>query len=403
MFFGWKVVGGAFTAQMFVVGFFTYAVSLLVAPVQAEFGVSLEQVMYSLTAATFLGLVMMPVGGLLVDRLSVRSIMVSGTLLYALGLLAISRASSIGMYIASFAVTMSVVNALAGTMASSAVISRWFVASRGRALGIAALGTSVGGVLVPALISYWLGDGDWRGAMQKLSYCVLLIMLPIVALTIRNHPTDLGLNPEGDSEVSGAAAAPVEGQDMRGILRSPPFWLLGLSLGLLFSAYSAVLSNITPYALNLGSSKEQASTLIMAVAITGFIGKILFGMAADRFSLKAALWVAQTLVAASFLVLAQEPGHGGMLLGASLLGLAAGGMLPVWGALMAQLFGLASYGRAMGMMGPIITLCVMPGYTVIGKMFDSLGSYTPSLYLFTAVCGISALLLLPLRLPARQP
>ena len=141
MFFGWKVVGGAFTAQMFVVGFFTYAVSLLVAPVQAEFGVSLEQVMYSLTAATFLGLVMMPVGGLLVDRLSVRSIMVSGTLLYALGLLAISRASSIGMYIASFAVTMSVVNALAGTMASSAVISRWFVASRGRALGIAALGT----------------------------------------------------------------------------------------------------------------------------------------------------------------------------------------------------------------------------------------------------------------------
>ena len=126
-------------------------------------------------------------------------------------------------------------------------------------------------------------------------------------------------------------------------------------------------------------------------------------MAADRFSLKAALWVAQGLVACSFLVLAQEPGHVGMLLGASFLGLAAGGMLPVWGALMAHLFGLASYGRAMGMMGPIITLCVMPGYTIIGKMFDSLGSYTPSLYLFTVVCGLSALLLLPLRLPDRQP
>ena len=38
MFFGWYVVGGGFLAQMLVVGFFTYAVSLLVVPVRAEFG-----------------------------------------------------------------------------------------------------------------------------------------------------------------------------------------------------------------------------------------------------------------------------------------------------------------------------------------------------------------------------
>ena len=401
MFYGWKVVGGGFTAQLFVVGFFTYAVSLLVNPVQAEFGVTLEQVMYSLTAATFLGLFMMPIAGLLVDRFSVRGIMVAGTLLYALGLFAISAATSIGYYIVAFALTMSVVNGLAGTLCSSAVISRWFVASRGRALGIAALGTSVGGVLVPLLISYWLGEEGWRGALQNLSYCVLLIMLPVVAFTVRNRPEDLGLHPEGDA----TAAAPTSGHpqqdmDMGDILRAPPFWFLGLALGLLFSAYSAVLSNITPYALDLGSSKEQASTLIMAVAISGFIGKILFGMAADSFSLRSALWVAQALVAASFLVLAQAPGHIGMLLGTSLLGLAAGGMLPVWGALMAHLFGLGSYGRAMGLMGPIITLCVMPGFAVIGRMYDSIGSYTPSLYLFTGVCAASALLLLPLRLPA---
>ena len=403
MFYGWKVVGGGFTAQLFVVGFFTYAVSLLVNPVQAEFGVTLEQVMYSLTAATFLGLFMMPIAGMLVDRFSVRTIMVIGTVLYAFGVFASSAASSIGYYIAAFALTMAVVNGLAGTLCSSAVISRWFVASRGRALGIAALGTSVGGVLVPALISYWLGEEGWRGALQNLAYCVLIVMLPVVAFTVRDRPEDLGLHPEGAASAPTAVDAPAHhDMDMRAILRSPPFWFLGLALGLLFSAYSAVLSNITPYALDLGSSKEQASTLIMAVAVSGFIGKILFGMAADHFSLKSALWVAQALVAASFLVLAQTPGHGGMLLGTSLLGLAAGGMLPVWGALMAHLFGLGSYGRAMGLMGPIITLCVMPGFAIIGRMYDSLGSYTPSLYLFTVVCGVSALLLLPLRLPPQH-
>ncbi|TDG14167.1 MFS transporter [Seongchinamella unica] len=402
MFQGWKVVGGGFTAQLFVVGFLTYAVSLLVTPVQAEFGVSLEQVMYSLTAATFLGLFMQPVAGAMIDRFSVRGIMIAGSVLYALGLYLTSIAQSIGQYIAAFALTMAIANALAGSMCSSAVISRWFVASRGRALGIAALGTSVGGVVIPALVSYWLGTDGWRGALENLAWCVLLLMMPVVALSVRDHPADLGLHPEGLAESPPEPTGTAPNQDMRGILRSPPFWYLGLALGLLFSAYSAVLSNISPYAINLGSSKEQASALIMAVAVTGFIGKILFGIAADRFSLKAALWTAQGLVAASFLVLAQEPGHGVMLLGTSLLGLAAGGMLPVWGAMMAQLFGLGSYGRAMGLMGPVITLCVMPGFAVIGRMYDSLGSYTPSLYFFAGVCAVSALLLAPLRLPARR-
>ncbi len=92
MFYGWRVVAGSFTTQLFVVGFFSYAVSLLVEPVRAEFGVSLEQVMYSLTAGTITGLFLQPVAGILVDKMSVRWIMSAGTLLYALGLYVLANA-----------------------------------------------------------------------------------------------------------------------------------------------------------------------------------------------------------------------------------------------------------------------------------------------------------------------
>ena len=44
MFYGWRIVGGSFLSQAFVVGFFTYAVSLLTKPVQDSFGVSVEAV-----------------------------------------------------------------------------------------------------------------------------------------------------------------------------------------------------------------------------------------------------------------------------------------------------------------------------------------------------------------------
>lgn len=395
---GWRVVGGTFVAQMFVMGFFTYAVSLLVPPVQAEFGVSLEQVMYSLTAGTVVGLFLQPVGGILVDKVSVRWIMTVGTALFALGLYALANSAGIWQYVIIFGVTMAVANAFAAALTSSAVISRWFTRRRGMALGIAAIGTSVGGVVIPALVSVWLGAHGWRTTVELLALCVLLVMLPAVFFNVKDRPTS---EDELDAADRGQAGngAPQSEMSMAEIARNPRFWFIGLSLGLLFASYTATLSNLAPYAVNAGQSEERASTLIMAVAICGLVGKILFGMAADRISLKLGLWIAQGMVIVALLILSLAPSYALMLVATSLLGLAAGGMLPVWGAMMAQAFGLASYGRAMGLMGPLITLCVMPSFPVMGRLVDASGNYTSALYLFAGLVAVAVALLAPLRLP----
>ena len=119
------------------------------------------------------------------------------------------------------------------------------------------------------------------------------------------------------------------------------------------------------------------------------------------------LWIAQGLVVLAFVALAVGPGYTLLLIFCVILGLATGGMLPVWGAMMAQVFGIASYGRAMGLMGPVITLCILPSYPVVGRLFDASGSYVSSLYLASAAVIVSALLLLPLRasspLPLKAP
>jgi len=138
------------------------------------------------------------------------------------------------------------------------------------------------------------------------------------------------------------------------------------------------------------------------VAISGLIGKVLFGMGADKFSLRTGLWVAQLLVALSFMLLAQEPGYVLMIVATAMMGLAAGGMLPVWGAMMAQAFGLVSYGRAMGLMNPLITLCVMPAFPVVGRLVDMSGSYATTLYLFSGLTVLAMALLVPLQLGRGQ-
>ncbi len=60
MFYGWRVVAGAFAGMVLTNGFFSYAFTVLVDPIRAEFGANLEQVMYSLTIGTLFGLVVSP-------------------------------------------------------------------------------------------------------------------------------------------------------------------------------------------------------------------------------------------------------------------------------------------------------------------------------------------------------
>lgn len=401
MFFGWYVVAGTFVAQMFVIGFFTYSISLIVPLVREEFGVSMAQVMYSLTAGTFMGMVLLPLAGVMLDRYPVRWIMAAGTLLFAGGLWILGNTTNISQYIIVFGATMAAANAFAGAAASQTTISRWFTTSRGRALGISAVGTSVGGIAIPALVAWWVQTSGWRGALENMGLSIAAIVLPFVILTIRGKPSDIGALPE-DSESNTDAQAGGPELGLADIIRHPGYWYIGIPLGLLFSVYASILANITPYATGLGTTAAQASALIMMVAITGLVGKLVFGMAADKLSLKLGLWAAMALVFIAFLLLASEPGYPVMMLAAGLLGLAAGGMLPVWGAMMAQVFGLVSYGRAMGLMGPLITLLVMPGFVVTGRLYDATGSYQLCLLVFAGVIALAMLILAPLKLSAAE-
>jgi len=398
MFYGWRIVGGSFLAQAFVLGFFTYAVSLLTQPVQESFDVGVEMVMYSLTCGTFIGLVTMPIVGILLDKLSVRILFAAGIVLFALGLWLLGQSATIIQYIVIFGMTMALANALAGSMISSAVVSRWFAENRGKALGVAATGTSVGGILVPGLITLWLPDYGWRGTLENLAIVLIVIVLPVVLWTIRSWPSEVGIQESEEGAVGGSASSAAQ-LNLKDIVSNPNFWWLAGALGLLFSSYTAILSNMTPYATQLGHQEEAASGLIMVVAISGLLGKLLFGMAADRLGHKLALWSAQLLVAVGFAVLAMEPSYPLILLACVSMGLAAGGMLPVWGAFIADIFGLQSYGRAFGLMAPIITLFVMVGFPLTGRLYDVTGSFSLCLWIFSGLMAVAAILVVPLRVP----
>jgi MFS family permease len=88
-----------------------------------------------------------------------------------------------------------------------------------------------------------------------------------------------------------------------------------------------------------------------------------------------------------------------LLVASVFVGIAAGGMLPVWGSLMAVLFGTANYGRAMGLMSPVMMPLVVFGSPFAGWIFDVTGDYTLAFTVFGVALLVALLALAQLRLP----
>jgi MFS family permease len=363
--------------------------------------------MYTMSFTTILGLFVAPAIGVMADKFSIRWLMVAGAVLFGGGLYALSLTQSLLQFALLFGIVMALCNQLLGPICGSATISRWFTENRGKALGLAATGSSLGGMLLPPLFANWLGDNsDWRGALQNLSYIVLLTLLPYLLLFMRDYS---GKAVTGDGQAasnsnSADAALQAGGEQinytMRSIVKNPSYWIVGITLALLFSTYSALVANLMPYLLGQGLEKSTSAQLITILAVSGLVGKILFGYAADKINLRLALSITQIAVIAGLVLLATGPAYAVICVAIIVLGLSTGGMLPVWGAILAVIFGTASYGRVMGLMMPLIVLIVMPGYSLAGYLFDQSGSYSLCFYIFSAVIALSMPLMLLLKLPS---
>jgi MFS family permease len=186
---------------------------------------------------------------------------------------------------------------------------------------------------------------------------------------------------------------------MKEILSSPVFWRVTITIGIVLSVYLALLANLVPHATDQGISTTTASLLMSILAVFAILGKLGFGLLADKIPLRNALWAAMLLMAAGLMVLLSSASYVALSLACGLLGLAAGGQLPIWGALVARGFGRESFGRALGLMNPAMMPITLVGPPLAGRVFDRTGSYDWAFQIFLAALIVAAIVLAGLRLP----
>jgi MFS family permease len=401
MYHGWRIVAVAMLALGLSNGITSYSYGLLVLPIGSEFNASRGDMMLGMTAGSLGAILFSPKLGTLIDKQSARLLFSGAALLLGLALALISVAQNVWQFVAVFGLLTPIAATLLGPLGTNTVIARWFTRQRGRALGILAMGTSIGGLLVPLLLQALIDAYGWRQACLWLALLIPALLVPPVLLVVRDRPADMGLQPDGDNadaETVAANAASAADTPMPQLLRDIAFWRISFAVGVLMAAFTAALANLVPFASGHGIAGAQAAFLISALAVAGISGKLLFSIFADRINLKLALLGALLLAGLPLAALTLHQAYWTMVAAAVSLGLASGAFLPAWGAIVARIYGPAVFGRVMGRMQPVTIVMVMIGTPATGYLFDLTGSYSTAFLTLAGATALAIIGLLPLKM-----
>ncbi|MFC2022262.1 MFS transporter [Chloroflexota bacterium] len=396
VFYGWWVVGACLLMGLYTSGVTVHGFTALFEPIAKEFGWSYAQVSF---AASLRGAEMglfAPLLGLLVDRWGPRRLMFGGVILGGIGLVLLSRITSLSMFYLSFILISVSTSTCTGSVVMTAV-SNWFRRKLLRALGIMTVGFALGGLLVP-LVSMLIDVFGWRTAMVSLGLGMWAIGLPL-ALIVRHKPEQYGYMLDGElssSVVVDKSLASTTNTEVdiriKQALTSRTFWHIVLAVMYVPLSVIAVITHVMPYLSSIGITRSVSSLLASAMPLASIGGRLGVGWLGDRFDKKRVQAVSFALLALGLLCFGYVPTAGMWLLVPFIIlfGIGWGSSVPLRTALVQECFGRARLGTLLGCIWGITALGQMAGAPLAGWIFDRWGSYQGIWFAFAGL-GIAAI------------
>lgn len=356
---GWNVIALTMIYQAIVMGFTLYCYPFVAVSWIEEFGTSRRDVMVSVTAASLIMGFAAPFAGKALDRYSPRLIIGSGALAYAAGLLLVARATTQWQIAVIYALLIPAGLVLTSILSAQWLVARWFVERRGLAMGISALGTSIGGLALPPLVTMMIPSIGWRNTFDVFAAITLLVVVPLI-YTVLSVKT-----PAHDSQgASGLTNSPHDSNapvwSTATILANRNFWIIVAIFIPIAFIYTGTQLHLGSFATEIGVRQQHAAFAVSFLSVIMMGAKITFGRLADSYDhrvLSLALIGASILAAASF---ATASGIAGLIVGAVFLGIANGGYLPLMSVIVSTRFGTANFGQVMG------TLMIFGNFGVFG-------------------------------------
>ena len=382
---GWRVVAAS-AVGVFVsfASLLVYTFGIFLKPLAEEFAWSREAVSAAFGFAAVMVALCSPPLGFLFDRYGPRRIILPCLTIFGgtFASLAFMTPRLWHLY-AVFVVLGMVANGTA-QMAYSRAVSSWFDQRRGMALAVMMCGGAVGAMVLPPLAQSLIQRLGWRGAAAALGLAALAIGLPTVALFIRERPV-----PAAGRVTKAAGATVLEG------LRSRGFWILVVVLFFASIAQNGAIAHLAALLTDRGVSAGGSAVALSAMGGASLAGRLITGWLLDRFFAARVSFVLLAMAALGTYLLSSAQSLPMGVLAAVLIGFGMGGEADVIPYMLSRYFGLRSFATLYGLTWTAYAFAGAIGPVLMGKAFDTTGSYEALLVRLAAgMLAVGALMLL---------
>jgi len=387
-YFPWVIAGTCMLVLLVSNGLTATALSVYDEKILQEFGWSRGQLKFRDLISFWLIALLAPMGGALIDRLGPRRMITIGFTLLSVGYALYSRLDSLGMLYAIH-VVLALGLLFASTMTCVILISNWFYTQRGMALGIALVGTSLGGIVLSPLNAALIEHFGWRRTFL-MEAALPLVMMVVVLLVVRNSPRDVGATAVG-TDASAKRDLRLEGLTLQEALRTRTFWAIGLSGMLTYYSILALYSHLFLHMRGLGYAPVNAGAAISLLALLALTGKLINGALADRIDRHKVFLACQAIMLVGVALLASQRANL-VLVAIAVIGLGWGGLFTLYNMLAVSNFGLRSAGKIGGVISLMESLGGGLGIWLTGVLYDRSDSYQQAFLLILGLVFAGLLL-----------
>lgn len=377
--------------------FTVFAFGTFVRPLEAEFGFQRGEMSFALTMTNIAVVVVSPSLGFIVDRLGVRPVLITSTILMGLTVASMSLLTGNIWHYYLMYLLIPILGAGTLPQSYSRVIIAWFARRRGLALGVSLSGFGVGAALVPAFAQFMIENYGWRAAYLGFAAAVLFIALPLVVGLMRESPEEMGLEPDGDrGEVSVGERPPTAahvGLSGGEAARTRSFWLILSSFLLVGVGITGILAHLVPMLIDRGVAPATAALCMSSLGVGLIVGRVFSGFLMDRYFAPYVAAVFLLGLMAGIAILAVELGGIMVFAAAVLVGLATGSEISEIAYICSRYFGPRAFALIYGIMFAAFQLGSAFGPPAMGAYYDAVGHYVGALWVLLAIVGIGTLLI----------
>jgi MFS family permease len=318
-------------------------------------------------------LVFSPLAGWLYDRWGARLLVPVGGLVLGAALVLTGRVTTLWEYYLAFGVLGGA--GIAGIqIPAAAIVSRWFVRSRGAAMGVISAGASASAIIFYPLNTYLIVAFGWRAALAIFGLLVALVTIPLAAFFYRDPPENVtGSDRETVEPMAMAAADWTLGQ----ALRSASFWAVFAMWGFGVIGYQIVTTHQVAHALERGFGAVALGWVFGLGGACTVAGNVIGGALSDRWGREWVFALGSAIGIAGIACLGwlDGPEDLPLLLGYVVAGVGFGMRISLLAAIPADLFAGRHLGVILGAAQGGGGLGGFIGPFLGGWLFDVTGSY----------------------------